>query len=187
MPSSGAEVTASAFPRNRDRQIGRPRNDRGCKAGPVAASARTASPKSMRRSRCSFSAIPAIDACRLRCRSKTAAAPNRRDRRRATTQLQPRGGGLGRQNSPRPKSRPRLSNVLPFTGEALNGNVDNTPAPGTPVSLCVLRRCSRASSGATAGWTTGPPYQASPAAEAKLHPRHSGITAGELDEFVEGP
>ena len=78
-------------------------------------------------------------------------------------------------------------NVLPFTGEALNGNVDNTPAPGTPVSLCVLRRCSRASSGATAGWTTGPPYQASPAAEAKLHPRHSGITAGELDEFVEGP
>ena len=65
--------------------------------------------------------------------------------------------------------------------------VDNTPAPESPVSLCVPRRCSRASSGATAGWTTGPPYQASPAAEAKLHPRHSGITAGELDEFVEGP
>ena len=65
--------------------------------------------------------------------------------------------------------------------------VDNTLAPESPVRLCVLRRCSRASSGATAGWTTGPPYQASPAAEAKLHPRHSGITAGELDEFVEGP
>jgi len=65
--------------------------------------------------------------------------------------------------------------------------VDTTPAPEFPVSLCVLRRCSRASSGATAGWTTGPPYQASRVAEAKLHPRHSGITAGELDEFVEGP
>ena len=69
----------------------------------------------------------------------------------------------------------------------LNGNVDNTPAPESPVSLCVLRGCPRASSGATAGWTTGPPYQASRVAEAKLHPRHSGITAGELDEFVEGP
>ena len=86
-----------------------------------------------------------------------------------------------------PKSRPRLSNVLPFTGEALNGNVDNTPAPESPVSLCVPRRCSRASSGATAGWTTGPPYQASPVGVAKLHPRHSSITAGELNEFVEGP
>jgi len=86
-----------------------------------------------------------------------------------------------------PRCGPACPTFLPFTGEALNGNVDNTPAPGTPVSLCVPRRCSRASSGATAGWTTGPPYQASPAAEAKLHPRHSGITAGELDEFVEGP
>jgi hypothetical protein len=81
----------------------------------------------------------------------------------------------------------RPSNVLPFTGEALNGNVDNTPAPESPVSLCVPRRCSRASSGATAGWTTGPPYQASPVGVAKLHPRHSSITAGELNEFVEGP
>jgi len=65
--------------------------------------------------------------------------------------------------------------------------VDNTLAPESPVSLCVLRRCSRASSGATAGWTTGPPYQASPVAEAELHPRHGRITAGELNEFVEGP
>jgi len=81
----------------------------------------------------------------------------------------------------------RPSNVLPFTGEALNGNVDNTPAPESPVSLCVPRRCSRASSGATAGWTTGPPYQASPAAVAKLQSRHNRITAGELNEFVEGP
>jgi hypothetical protein len=41
--------------------------------------------------------------------------------------------------------------------------------------------------GATAGWTTGPPYQASPAVAARMNPHHSRITAGELDEFVEGP
>jgi hypothetical protein len=94
-----AEVTASALPRNCDRVIGRQRGDREFKAAPVAASARLAPPRSMRRSRCSFSAIPVIDACRLRCGGKTAAAPNRRDRRRARTQLQPRDDGLRRQNS----------------------------------------------------------------------------------------
>ena len=187
MPRSGFVAPASALPRKRDREIGRPRVDPRCKAAPVVASARLAPPRLPWRSRGSFAAIPAIDAHRLWRRTNPAAATDRGNRRRATTKLRPRAGGRRSQNPIHPKSRPRLSNVLPFTGEALNGNVDNTPAPGTPVSLCVPRRCSRASSGATAGWTTGPPYQASPAAEAKLHPRHSGITAGELDEFVEGP
>jgi hypothetical protein len=41
--------------------------------------------------------------------------------------------------------------------------------------------------GATAGWTTGPPYQASPAAGVEFDPRHSGITAEELNAFVEEP
>ena len=99
MPRSGFVAPASALPRKRERQIGRSRNDRGCKAAPVAASVRPAPPKSMRRSRGSFSAIPAIDACRPRCRSKTAAATNREDRRRARTQLQLRDDGLRRQNS----------------------------------------------------------------------------------------
>ena len=87
-------------------EIGRPRDDRERKATPVVASAPPAPPRPMRRSRCSFSAIPAIDACRLRRGSRTAAATNRRGRRRATTQLQPRDDGRRRQNSFTPSRGP---------------------------------------------------------------------------------
>ena len=45
-----------------------------------------------------FRTIPAIAACRPRCRTNPAAATNRGDRRRARTQLRPRGDGRRRQN-----------------------------------------------------------------------------------------
>jgi hypothetical protein len=81
-----AEVTASAFPLKRDREISRQRGDREFKTAPLAANARPVPPESMRRGRGSFGAIPAITANHIRRRTSRAAATSRKDRRRATTQ-----------------------------------------------------------------------------------------------------
>ena len=102
-------------------EIGRPGDDRERKATPVVAYASPVPSRSMRRSRGFFATILVIDANHLRHRTSRAAATSREDRRRATTGSRPRVDGRRRQNSIHPKSRPRLSNVLPFTGEALDG------------------------------------------------------------------
>jgi hypothetical protein len=73
LPRSGFVAPASAFPRKRDREISRQRDDREFKTKLLVANAQPAPPESMRRSRCSFGAIPLIAACRFRYRSKTAA------------------------------------------------------------------------------------------------------------------
>ena len=75
----------------------------------------------LRRSRCSFDAILEIDANHFRLRGNRAAALNCEDRRRVQTELRPRGDGLRRQNSKRPKMRSRLSNGLPISGEGRTG------------------------------------------------------------------
>ena len=82
-----------------------------------------------RRSRCSFNAILEIDANHFRPRGNRAAALNCEDRRRAQTELRPRGDGSRRQNSTRRKMRSRLSNGLPISGEGRTGR-SMVPLPG---------------------------------------------------------
>jgi hypothetical protein len=71
---SDVRAPAMAFPRKRDREISRPRDDLGAESALAVTSARRASPRLLRRSRCSFCAILEIDANHIRRKSNRAAA-----------------------------------------------------------------------------------------------------------------